>query len=236
MKWTEAECSRQEKSLTGKNKRAAMGNAMYQIRFASMTLKEFGPNVSQSGILTPEEIILFYDKFSGLERTSAVWNLSERVPKEGILLRCCRFSDYGKRFFYQTDLVTWKNELCFVFSKSVKLRGVRLWGSEGRNYAVKLKILSQSIENKFHAKKNNCDIPGFDVMLPLPIKVQANIIVHLKVTMRGLHGTLWGEMRNTTAETSGITVNFIKLSDIKSGLTNVSVQDDLFNEIIFSEI
>ena len=82
MKWTEAECSRQEKSPTGKNKRAAMGNAMYQIRF------------------------------SGLERTSEVWNLSERVPKEGILLRCCRFSDYGKRFFYQTDLVT-----CFVFSK-----------------------------------------------------------------------------------------------------------------------
>ena len=35
--------------------------------------------------------------------------------------------------------------------------------------------------------------------------------------MGGLHGTLWGEMRNTTAETSGITVNFIKLSDITSG-------------------
>ena len=39
MKWTEAECSRQKKSPTGKNKRAAMGNTIYQIRFASMTLE-----------------------------------------------------------------------------------------------------------------------------------------------------------------------------------------------------
>ena len=77
-----------------KNKRAAMTNTMYQVRFASMTLEEFAQNVSSSGILTPKEIILFYEKLDGVERTSEIWNIAERGAKEEVLLRCCRFSNY----------------------------------------------------------------------------------------------------------------------------------------------
>ena len=137
----------------------------------------------------------------------------------------------------QEGPVTWKNDLCFLFSKAVKLHGVHLLGVEGKEYDVTLEVLSRSIEKKFHAQKNTHGTAGFDVMLLQPIEVQANIIVHLKVTIRGLRSTaVFGKTQNTTVETIGITVNFIKLSDIKSGLTNIGVQDDLFNEIIFSEI
>jgi hypothetical protein len=95
IKWSEAECSRKGIEANAKNKRAAMGNAIYQIRFASMTLQDFAQNVTQSGILTPEEIVLFYDKLGRVERTSEVWNMSETRVKEDILLRCCRFDSYG---------------------------------------------------------------------------------------------------------------------------------------------
>ena len=60
IKWSEAECSRKGIEANAKNKRAAMGNAIYQIRFASMTLQDFAQNVSQSGILTPEVIKFSY--------------------------------------------------------------------------------------------------------------------------------------------------------------------------------
>ena len=116
-----------------------------------MTLEEFGQNVSRSGLLTPEEMVLFYDKFSGVERTAEVWNMTERGAKKEILLRCCRFNKYGINTTRQICMAfwnTWKNELCISFSKSVILHGVRLLGDQGRGCEVKLEVLSQLIEKK----------------------------------------------------------------------------------------
>ena len=217
------------------NKRAAIGNAIHQIRFASMTLEEFGQNVSRSGLLTLPEVVLFYDMFGGEKRVSDVWNMSERGAKEEILLRCRRFVNYGNRF-YSLNILTVKNELCVSFSSIVKLHGVRMLGDEGGKYDVKLEIFSQAIENKFHAQKNTRDTSGFDVMLPRPIEVQANVIVHLKVTIKSNISSQRKAIQCATAETNGVTVNFIKLSDIKPYLANLSVMDYLIDEIIFSKI
>ena len=148
VKWSETE-----------NKLAAMGNAIHQIRFASMTLEEFGENVSPSGLLTLAEVVLFYDMFSGKKRMSGVWNMSERGAKEEILLRCPRFRNYGNRF-YSLNILTVKNELCVSFSSVVNLHGVRLLGSEGGKYDVKLEVFSQAIENKFLAQKIRVTYPG----------------------------------------------------------------------------
>ena len=38
---------------------------------------------------------------------------------------------------------------------------------------------------KFLAQRNIRDVAGFDVMLLQPVKIQANVIVHIKVTMTG---------------------------------------------------
>ena len=78
VKWSEAECSRKGIEASAKNKRTVIGNAIYEIHFTSMSLREFGQTVSQSGILTPDEMVLFYDRFSGVARTSEVWNMSQR--------------------------------------------------------------------------------------------------------------------------------------------------------------
>ena len=94
-----------------------------------MTLEEFGQNVSVSGLLTAEEIILFYEKFSGLERTSEIWNMTKREAKEEILLRCCRYDDYLFEFWLSDSAVS--GNLCMSFSKPVKFHGVRLLGDKG---------------------------------------------------------------------------------------------------------
>ena len=65
-------------------------------------------------------------------------------------------------------------------------------------------------ENKFHAQKNTRDITGFDIMLPRPIEVQANVIVHLKVTIRSIAGHEIGLQPKQSAETNGIIVNFFQ--------------------------
>ena len=226
VKWSEAECLRKGIEANVKNKRAAMGNTMFQVRFASMTLEEFAQNVSSLDILSPEEIILFYEKLGGVERTSEIWNMTERRAREELLLRCCRYSDPSNLRVFYLKPVTWKNELSTSFSKPVRFHGIRLLGHELAEYDVKLKVLFQSIENKFHAQENTRGVPGFDVMLPRPVEVEANVVVHLKVTIRS-RGHLWfkGE-GNTTVEANGITVTFLKLSE----------EDEIIDEIIFSEI
>jgi hypothetical protein len=226
LKWSEAECSRKGIEANAKNKRAAMGNAIYQIRFASMTLQDLAQNVSQSGILTPEEMLLFFEKFGGVEKTSKIWNMSETRAKEDILLRCCRFDSYGLGIIWNT-VSTWEDTLGISFSKPVKLYGVRLLGRKQMEYNVKLEVWSRIIEKKFHSdsEQDNDGMSGFDVMLPLPIKVQANVPVHLKTTITGCrYSDLGGGARvRKTVEINGITINF------------ETENESHFDEIIFSE-
>ena len=237
VKWSEAECLRQEKETNGTNKRAALANAIYQLRFGSMTLEEFGQNVSVSGLLTAEEMMLFYEKFSGLERTSEIWNMTKREAKEENLLRCCRHDNYKFVVWSLTLAYAMSDELCISFSKPVKVHGVRLLGNEGKEYDVKVEILSQSIDMKFRAQQKIRNVAGFDVMLLQPVKIQANVIAHIKVIMRGPVVNQLGSREKKTAETNGITVNFFKLSDITSGRTKMPTRaDNLIDEIIFSEM
>ena len=228
LKWSEAECSRKGIEANAKNKRAVIGNAIYQIRFASMTPQEFAENASQSGILTPEEMLLFYDNISGVERASEEWNMTERGAKEELLLRCCRIDSYGGNLYVSNTSRVWKDGLGVSFSKPVKIHGVRLLGNEGQEYDVKLEVWSQITEKKFRSQQDGRVHYGFDVMLPVPIRVQADVIVYLKLTMTGCKVVCHGSKLRKTVETNGTTINFFD--------NNIFIRDVLIDEIIFSEI
>ncbi len=242
LKWSEAECSRKGIEPNAKNKRAAIGKEINQIRFASMTAQQFADNVSQSGILTREEIILMYEIISGVEKPSGLWNLSERRAKEESLLRCRRFDSYLESTMPGSFLSslkwsgTWKDALSISFDRPVKIHGVCMLGYEGKEYNVKLEVFSQQlIENKFRPQRHSSsDISGFDVMLPVPIKVQANVIVHMKSTTTGYRTFRIGSEGQKTVETKGIIVNFSDTPGVCDSQT--SVEKGQFDEIIFSEI
>ena len=237
LKWSEAECSRKEIEANAKNKRAVIGNTIYQIRFASMTPQEFAQNASQSGILTLEEIVLFYDNIGGVERASDEWNLSKRSVREELLLRCCRFDSYEDSlgFNFSSPVSTWEDGLGVSFSKPVKIHGVRLLGNEEEEYDVKLEVWSQITEKKFHSQQDGRMSYGFDVMLPVPIRVQADCIVYLKVTMTGCRIDRFGSEVKTTIGTNGTTINFF---DIPPPSTDdfVIMVDSQIDEIIYSEV
>lgn len=95
---------------------------------------------------------------------------------------------------------------------------------------------------KSRAQWNIRDVAGFDVMLLHPVKIQANVILHIKITMRGprvtargLYAKQFGSRGKKTVGANGITVNFFNFLDITSGGSNVPA-DKLIDEIIFSEI
>ena len=61
-RWAEAECSRQGRDANSQNCREVLGDALYLLRFSTMTLDEFANGPGQSGLLNTQEIndIFFY--------------------------------------------------------------------------------------------------------------------------------------------------------------------------------
>ena len=246
LKWSEAECLRKEIEINPNNKRAVMGNTIDQIRFAAMTLQEFGQNVSQSGILTPDENVLIYKKFSELEKASEVRNWSEIRGKEKILRRCSRFKNYRGPMAHGSKKDTWEDALAISFTMPVKIHGVSFLGAsgnayigmEGEKYDVKLEILSQIIEKKFYSQQLDNHLYGFDVILLSPVTVQAGSLVYLKATVKGYTSSCTvtvdkEQLMNESIEENGITVNFFDFSCPGSTAVKKRLQ---IHEIIFSQI
>jgi len=64
IKWSEAECLRQNLVLNPDNKRAVLGRVLGQIRFPLMTVEEFAQGPAQSGILTDRECVSLFLHFT----------------------------------------------------------------------------------------------------------------------------------------------------------------------------
>ena len=85
LKWSDSQCSKNDMEPTNENKRSVIGDAIYHLRFLAMSQYEFTANVVASGLLTPEEMIPIYSKFSGVYSPDLKWKLSDkRSPTQDI--------------------------------------------------------------------------------------------------------------------------------------------------------
>lgn len=149
---------------------------------------------------------------------SSSTNLSERKAREETLLTCEVYGGYitaGSTYTVNSEPL-----LDVSFSKPVKIHGVRFLG-DCYEYDVTLVVnYSQKVSQKTRKRK---------IMLPVPIPVQANVVVHLKATVSGYAcidvGTL---TTRETVETNGITVKFYNASQ--------NCQEGGFSSITFSAI
>ncbi|XP_069505607.1 BTB/POZ domain-containing protein 2 isoform X2 [Ambystoma mexicanum] len=64
VRWSEAECPRQQHQVTPENKRKVLGKALSLIRFPLMTIEEFAAGPAQSGILTDREVVSLFLHFT----------------------------------------------------------------------------------------------------------------------------------------------------------------------------
>ena len=78
LKWIDHQCLQKSFQLTTENRRSVIGDAVYDLRFIAMNQEEFAKHVSKSGLLTTEELVPIYEKFSKLESPLLKWKLPER--------------------------------------------------------------------------------------------------------------------------------------------------------------
>lgn len=234
LKWSEAECSRKGIEANAQNKRAAIGNAIHHILFASMTHKEFAQNVSRSGILTKEELVLFYDTSGGVYRTSDVWNMSrKRVRLE--LLPVCRFGryDYVYPATRDNEVSTTTHALGVSFTKPVKFHGVRLLGGTGQEKKIAFEFATQKVEGTFVCNAEGRERCGFDVMLDVPVNVAADHVVPMIATITGVPSPRVASQGKKTVKKNGITITFHEQGDV--GSCHTRVEHGEFDEIFISK-
>ena len=140
LKWIDRECARQGINIDENKtaRRRVIGDNVYNIRFLDMSLKDFAQSVSSTGILTETEVILIFQKFSGLDVADSKWK------KLGIRSR--RYREVNFTVYYGKSLGcnsgpdgTISDSLTLSVNKAGFFDGVRLFGdAKGSEYEVQL--------------------------------------------------------------------------------------------------
>ena len=231
LKWSESECSEKGMEVTGKNKRAVLGDAIYQIRFLSMSEKEFVEFVSLTDLLTGEEILPIIDKFNGFDNPSLKWMLQKKQMKTSQKIRCRRFYfvflDTNRRWLFSGA----PDALSFTVNKPATFYGVCLFGdSDCSEYDVTLEVKNAKISGTYTPECKSKSFPTYDVMLPTPISVEQNEVVTMVATIKGPPSCCGGSGK-ASVEVGGATVTF---TNPQQSINSTSVTAGQFFEIILS--
>jgi len=230
-KWATKECERQELVADGTVKRRILGERIIKaIRFPIMEQREFVAVVLDSDILTSKEV---YDvmKYHSAVLTSPV-RFRETI-RVGNAHRCCRFGSVQESgWFYDPDL---QDGLVFSVSKSIKLHGICLFGSQDNKYTLNVKIsrhpylTARDAANSFpdlvcksgtfassSINDNALHYDGFMVLFDKPVVILSEVSHCVRSAISGPPS--WcGENGVASLECSGVTFNFKEATGDKNG-------------------
>ena len=212
VKWCDHQCSVKGLEPTGKNRRAALGDCINQIRFLSMTMEEFANNVSMSGLLTDTELVAAFQKFSGMPGASCIACSLPR--RKGTSKSCIRFSQHdvmrptSNRWSYSRG---YHDCLQFTVDKPALFYGVRLFGDvNGGKYEVTLNcnhiVVNGTYTSTYESERLGKCL-GFDVKLPEPYQVSTRHIIKLAILISGPI-SYYGRNGKSVVEVDGVRVNF----------------------------
>jgi BTB/POZ domain-containing protein 3/6 len=246
LKWIDSQCECKNLETTGENRRSIIGEAIYGFRFFGMSHAEFIQHVSKSGLLTAEEINLIYEKFLGFDSAALRWTLPNRKTEN--IVRFCRFPGKTKKLRTGWEYGGAADRLQFSVNEDVSLLGVHLFGEQGSEYLVTLevevkdedkgdkdakgaKVTERSLLQSYTSKRNQDDIPGFDVMLEKPIPLSPSNVVTLSATVISGPDSCSGDNGLSSVTLEGVTVTFI---DSPCATNKTCVDHGQFHEIILA--
>jgi BTB/POZ domain-containing protein 3/6 len=255
LKWIDHQCSQKNLELTAENRRSVIGEAVYDLRFIGMKQEEFAEHVSKSGLLTTDELVPIYEKFSKVESPLLKWKRPEREKTFNATyekIRISRFSSFSTNESYPSSC-SWqyrgsssyvsendRDYLRFSVDQCVLFLGVRFFATsnEGRRSSVEYQVdLMVNGENrnmwpgsKYEPETKKDSIPGFDVMLKSPILLKENEVVRMDAGIIG-PDSYYGWRGGTTVKVRGITVTFL---DGYTCNKRTCVSQGQFHQIILS--
>ena len=231
-RWAEHQCKKQQREVSGEEKRKILGDAVNLIRFPLMKQEEFASLVPKTNILPKEyalDVFLYFN--------NATLKFSN-VPRRGCMKRVMRFKTVN-HFLWGAACAP--HSVAFSVNCNVIIHGVRLFGSKGVTFNVTVGIYSKGTWSdidklteevgKFKTDKEITDgYYGFDVLFKEPVPVKKNETYEIRAVLSGLF-SYCGNQGQAHVTDNGICFSFSTTAS--GGFTNVDRGQ--FPKLIFSE-
>uniref|UniRef100_A0A8C0VYF5 BTB domain-containing protein n=1 Tax=Castor canadensis TaxID=51338 RepID=A0A8C0VYF5_CASCN len=139
VRWSEAECQRQQLQVTPENKRKVLGKALGLIRFPLMTIEEFAAGPAQSGILVDREVVSLFLHFTVNPKPRVEFIDRPRCCLRGKECSINRFQQVESRWGYSGT----SDRIRFSVNKRIFVVGFGLYGSihGPTDYQVNIQII-----------------------------------------------------------------------------------------------
>ena len=235
-RWAEHQCKKQQREVSGEEKRKILGDAVNLIRFPLMKQEEFACLVSKAELLSKEDICDVFFYFNKAVELLKFSNVSRQgIRREIKLVARCKAKtksnwDYGGGC----------DSLAFSVNRNVVIHGVRLFGSEGATYHATVGIYGKRTssgeeklteeDGRFDTDKEMTDgYYGFDVLFKEPVPVKKNETYEIRAAISGPRSYSGNQGQ------AQVTVNDIcfSFSDTSSYGNGTRVAQGQFSEILF---
>ncbi|KAJ8669117.1 hypothetical protein QAD02_000376 [Eretmocerus hayati] len=187
VRWSEAECTRQQLPVTPDNQRSVLGRAISLVRFPLMSMEEFASGPAQSGLLTDREVVSIFLYFTLNPKPRVGFEAMPRCLMMGKEQTVCRFPTTEGRWGYNGT----SDRIRFSVDKRVFLVGYGVYGSffGPAEYDVLIELL-HTASGKIIAKNStsfSCDGSNYTYRLIFkePVEILPNTVYTASATFEG---------------------------------------------------
>ncbi|XP_055517258.1 BTB/POZ domain-containing protein 1-like [Leucoraja erinacea] len=236
VRWTEAECQRQQLPVTPRNKQKVLGRAVGLVRFPLMTIEEFSAGPAQAGILSDREVVNLFLHFTLNPKPRVQYIDRPRCCLRGKECSINRFQQVECRWGYSGT----SDRIRFSVTRRVCVLGFGLYGSihGPTDYLVNIQIIEN--DNATIAQNDTgfcCDgsASTFRVMFKEPVEILPNIVYTACATLKGPdshYGTKGLRKVQHESSVTGINTSFV-FFNVLGNNNGTSVEDGQIPEIIF---
>ncbi|KAM5193011.1 BTB/POZ domain-containing protein 2 isoform 2-T2 [Mantella aurantiaca] len=187
VRWSEAECQRQQQPITSENKRKALGKALSLIRFPLMTIEEFAAGPAQSGILTDREVVSLFLHFTVNPKPRVEFIDRPRCCLRGKECNINRFQQVESRWGYSGT----SDRIRFSVNRRIFVVGFALYGSihGPTDYQVNIQIIHTDSNTVLGQNDTGFSCDGssstFRVMFKEPVEILPNVNYTACATLKG---------------------------------------------------
>ena len=129
--WATKACEKQGLASDGEVKRRILGEKIVKaMRIPTMKLEDFASVVSDSKILTNEEIVIIVKYLSSVSSSPTGFPETARTGVDDDIQRCCRFDSMSLSYGYFGSV----ESICVSVDREITLHGLCFFGSENNTY------------------------------------------------------------------------------------------------------
>ncbi|XP_051942103.1 BTB/POZ domain-containing protein 6-B-like [Hippocampus zosterae] len=229
--WAAAECRRRGLPPAARNRRRALGRALFLVRVPAMSLEEFADGAAQSDLLTLEETRDLFLWYTAANKPRLDF---PTAPRAGLAPRRCRRFQSSA---YRSNQWRYRgrcDSIQFAADRRIFLAGLGLYGSSGggAEYAVRIELKRQgaALAQRLTGFVSDGSSGTFPVWFEHPVRIEPDAFYTVSAVLDGNELSYFGQEGMTEVQCGHVTFQFQCSSDSTNG---TGVQGGQIPELVF---